>query len=165
MRSPSYSPILTIVSTWDHSVILCSTNLECDQEEQAVNQDTPNSNVRSNACWQGVCVHHDGSIPVKSDKCPGQWPRHNWDMDKARENLVAEVERGEIEKVENQHDLSPHEVATDEKHNERELQEVVEDEVASNSGGSVDIVCVGREQMPDIANLKDEEQDPKDHGQ
>jgi hypothetical protein len=63
-------------------------------------------------------------------------------MDKAWEDLVTKIERGKIEEIENQHNLSPDEVATDEKHDERKLEKVVEYEVTSHSSGSIDIVRI-----------------------
>lgn len=49
--------------------------------------------------------HHDGSIPVDRDKCPCQRARHSGQVDKPRVAVVAEVERSEVDKVEDQDDL------------------------------------------------------------
>lgn len=55
---------------------------------------------------------------------------------------MAEVERGQVDEVENENDLSPVEVRADKQHDKSEVEEVVEDEVASNAGSSVDNVRV-----------------------
>jgi hypothetical protein len=51
-------------------------------------------------------------------------------------------------------------VSTDEEHNEREVQQVVEDEVASDTCCGVHVVDIFGEKVPDISDLEDEEQDP-----
>ena len=74
---------------------------------------------------------------------------------------MAEIQARQVEEVDDQDDLRPDEVAADEEHDEGELKEVVEDEVGSNGCGGVDVVSVGGEQVPDIADLEDEQEDPK----
>jgi len=142
-----------------HGVVLV-----CDEEEQSIYQNTPNRNIGQNAGWQSIGINCDGSIPVQSNKCPCQWSRNNWDMDESRVRVVAEVERGEVEEVDGQDDLSPDVVAADEQHDERELEEVVDDEVASNTSCCVDIVGVRGEKVPDVSDLQEEEEDPVDRG-
>ena len=83
-------------------------------------------------------------------------------MDEAWGGWVAEVQARQVEEVDDQDDLGPDEVAADEEHDEGELKEVVEDEVGSNRGGGVDVVSVGGEEVPDIADLEDEQEDPKE---
>lgn len=53
-------------------------------------------------------------------------------MDKARRGRVAEIERRQVEEVDDQNQLSPDEVGSDEEHDECEMEEVVEDEVAAH---------------------------------
>jgi hypothetical protein len=43
---------------------------------------------------------------------------------------VAEVERGQVEEVDDQDELGPYEVGSDEEHDEAEVEEIVRDEVA-----------------------------------
>ena len=107
----------------------------------------------------------NGAIPVQSHKCPRQRPRYHWDMDESWVCVVAEVEGGKVEEVDNQDDFSPDVVTTDEEHDERELEEVIDYEMASNTGSCIDIVGVGGEEVPDISNLQDEENDPWGLGQ
>jgi hypothetical protein len=102
----------------------------------------------------------DGAIPVQSNECPRQWPRNNWDVNESWVSVVAEVEGGQVEKVDDQDDFSPVVVATDEQHDERKLEEVVDYEVASDTSGCVDIVGIGGEKVPDVSNLEDEEDNP-----
>jgi len=77
---------------------------------------------------------------------------------------VPEVEGGQIEEVDNEDQLSPNIVTTNEQHDEGKEQEVADDEVASYTGGSVDIVGIGGEEGPDISDLKNEENNPVNGG-
>lgn len=106
-------------------------------------------------------IDRDGTVPVQSNECPGQWPRNSWDMDESRVGVVAEVEGGQIEEVDNQDELSPEEMAADKQHDKPKLEQVVDYEMASNTSGCIDIVRVGGEQVPDISELEDIEDNPK----
>ena len=81
-------------------------------------------------------------------------------MDESWVSVVAEVERGKVEKVDDQDDLSPDVVAANKQHYKCELEEVVNYEMASNTSGCVDIIGVGGEKVPHISDLQDEEDDP-----
>ena len=52
-------------------------------------------------------------------------------------------------------------MATDEEHDPGELQKIVEDEVASYAGGSLDVITVLREEVPHVADLGEEESKPR----
>jgi len=77
---------------------------------------------------------------------------------------VAEVEGGQIEEVDNQNDLGPNEVGANEEHDEREMQEVVENEMASNTSSSLNVGIVTREEVPCVTNLKEEKSEPIKRG-
>lgn len=74
--------------------------------------------------------------------------------------VVAEVENGQVEEVDDQNNLRPDEVTANEEHDPSELQEVVEDEMAPDSSGCLDMVAVLGEEVPDVAELGDEEEEP-----
>lgn len=42
---------------------------------------------------------HDGAIPVDGDKGPGQRTRGDWRMNEARVGVVAEIQRAEVEEI------------------------------------------------------------------
>jgi hypothetical protein len=92
-----------------------------------------------------VCVDSNSAIPVQSDECPGQRSSDSWDMDKSRVSVVAEIEEGQVEEVDNQDDLSPDEVRTDKQHDEGKLKEIVENKVVSNVGCCSDMVDIAGE--------------------
>lgn len=59
-------------------------------------------------------VDCNSAVPVQSNKCPRQWPRNNWNVDKSWVGVVAEVEGGQVEEVDNEDQLSPTKVTADE---------------------------------------------------
>lgn len=90
-------------------------------------------------------VDSNGTVPVKSNKCPSQRSGNDWDVDESCVGVMAEVEGRQVEEVDNQDNLSPDEVPTDEEHNECEVQQVVENEMASNTRCGVYVVDIGGE--------------------
>lgn len=71
---------------------------------------------------------------------------------------MTEVERRKVEKIDDQYDLSPYEVRSNEQHDECKLEEVVDNEMTSDWCCGVDMFNLVAEQMKDISNLKDEEE-------
>jgi len=78
-------------------------------------------------------------------------------MYEPRMGVVPEIETGKIEEVDDEDELCPDEVGTDKKHDECEVEKVVDYEVRTNSSGSIDIVHVSREERPNVARLANEE--------
>ena len=74
---------------------------------------------------------------------------------------MAEIERRKVEEVDDEDQFGPNEMSTNEEHDKRELQKVVEYEVASNTSRSLDISGVIREQMPKVSDLEEEESQPR----
>ena len=136
------------------------TDLVCHEEEKSIGQDTPDEEVRNNACYKGMSIDSDSTVPVQSNKSPCQRSRNNGDVDESWVGVVAEVERGQVEEVDNQDQFSPDIVTADEEHDECKEEEVVDDEVASYTSGCIDIVGIGGEEGPDISDLRDEEKEP-----
>lgn len=132
------------------------------KEEESVTKDGPDEDVTKDAGNKALLVgHHDGSVPVNGNKGPGKRARNDWSVDEARVRVVAEVERGEVDEVGNENHLSPSKVRADKEHDKGKVEEVVEDEVATNTGRGVDGVSVFGEEVQDVAKLKGEEEDPR----
>jgi hypothetical protein len=104
--------------------------------------------------------HHDGTIPVDGHKGPSQRRRHDGRMDEAWVGVVAEVQERQVEEVEHQEELGPVKVGSDKEHDEAEMEQVVQDEVAANAGGGVNDIAVGREEVADVTCLENEKDDP-----
>lgn len=81
-------------------------------------------------------------------------------MDEARVRAVAEVQRREVDEVEQQHHLGPGEVRMHEQPHETRVQQVVDDEVAAHRARRVDVLELAGEEVPDVDGLEDEEADP-----
>lgn len=107
---------------------------------------------------------HDGAIPVDRDKGPGEGTRDDRSVNEAGVGVVAEVERAQVEEVDDENELSPAKVRADEEHDKGEVEEVVGDEVRADAGSSIDMVGVRGEEVSDVAGLEDEEDDPVDVG-
>ena len=106
-------------------------------------------------------IGSDCTVPVKSNECPSQRSGNNWNVDESCVGIMAEVEGRQVEEIDNQNDFSPDEVSTNEEHNESEVQQVVEDEVASDTRCSENVVGILGEQVPNISDLEEEESDPE----
>ena len=104
---------------------------------------------------------HQGAIPVQSDKGPRQGTGHDRRVNEPRIRVVAEIEGGQVEEVENQDHLSPVEVGSDEEHHEGKVEQIVQDEVAADAGGSLNNVGVAREEVADVSSLENEEYNPE----
>jgi len=138
--------------------------LENDQEEESIDQDTPDCNIGQNAGSQMMRIDSNGTVPVKSNKCPSQRSGNDWNVDESCVSVMAEIKGRQVEEVDDQDNLSPDEVPTDEEHNECEVEQVVEDEVASDTCCGVHVVGIFGEKVPDISDLEDEEKNPVDGG-
>jgi hypothetical protein len=81
-------------------------------------------------------------------------------VDGSRIGVVSEVQGREVEEVEYQQQLGPGEIATDEEEDKANVEEIVHNEVATNSGGCVDMVDIAREQVANVADLQEEKDEP-----
>lgn len=136
-----------------------------DDVEAAKDEEGPDEDVAKDAGNQVVRVrHHDGTVPVNGNESPGQRRRDDGSVDEARVRVVAEVERGEVEEVEDDDDLGPGKVRADKEHDKGKVEEVVEDEVATDAGGGVRRLGRLGEEVTNVAGLQHEENDPVDGG-
>jgi len=69
-----------------HGVVLVN-----NEEEQSIDQDTPDGNIGQDTCWETVSIDSNGSIPVQCNKSPSQWSRNGWQMNESWVCIVAEV--------------------------------------------------------------------------
>lgn len=140
-----------------HRVVLVD-----DDEEQPVSQDRPHKDVGKDARHQAVLVrHHDSSIPVDCDERPGQRPRDGGQVDEAGIRVVAEVERREVDEVDDEDNLGPDKVAVDKEQDPRGVEHVVGNEMASHRTGSIDRLDLGREEVGNVSDLEDEDCEPE----
>lgn len=105
-------------------------------------------------------VDHERTVPVDGDKGPCQGSRGNGGVNEARRSVVAEVERRQVEKVEDDDEFGPDEVRAHKEHDKRKVEEVVENKVAADAGCVVDRLLFAGEEVRNVAELEDEENDP-----
>lgn len=130
-------------------------------EETSVNKERPDEDVTEDTGHKVVGVmDHDGSIPVDGDESPSEGRGNDRPVDEARVSVMAEVERRQVEEVDDQDQLGPNEMGADEEHDEGEVQQVVEDEMTPHTGGSLNIVGILGKEMTDVTDLQDEEYNP-----
>lgn len=73
---------------------------------------------------------------------------------------MTEIQRRQVEEVDNQDQFSPVEMSSNEEHNEAKLEKIVEYKVASYACSSIDVGGVVREEVPHVCDLEDEEGEP-----
>jgi len=81
-------------------------------------------------------------------------------MDCSSVGVVAEVKGGKVEEINDKDDFRPEEVTTNEEHDPAELEEIVEDEVASNTGSGLNMIAILGEEVPHVSDLGKEESEP-----
>jgi len=138
-----------------HGIVLVD-----DEEEHSIDQNTPDGNIGEDTRDRTSCVDSDSTIPVQGDESPSQWSRNSGDVNQTGMGRVAEVQEGQIEEVEDQDDLSPDKVSSNEEHDECELKEVIEDEVGTNSSSSLDMGGGIGEEVPHVCDLEEEQSEP-----
>lgn len=139
-----------------HGVILVD-----DDEESTVGKDRPDEDVGEDPSNQTRwVVDHDGAVPVDGHKRPGKGSRHGRRVDEPGVGVVAEVEGREVGEVEKQENLGPSEVVGNEEQDKAEVEEVVDDEVASHGTRGVDGLDIARKEVADIADLEDKDSEP-----
>ena len=70
-------------------------------------------------------MNSSGSTPENGNVVPSIWCRYDGDVNEEWRLGVTEVERGQVEQVENQEDLSYPEETSHPQHDEAKLEEVV----------------------------------------
>ena len=128
------------------------TYLVDNNEEHSVDQDRPDEDVGKDASNKAMLGRdHDGTVPVQSNEGPGKGTRDSWHVDALGVRIMAEVQRREVEEVDDQQDLGPDEVRANEEHDPAKVKQVVEDEVATDRGGRVDRGGIAGEEVTDVA--------------
>ena len=134
--------------------------LEHGHEEHPKQQERPDEHICHDPCRQAMRVYHRSPAPEQRDEIPGQWSRDHGDVDKVRSGWMTEVDGDQVEEVEHKHELSGPEVGADPEEKKGRLQYIVDNEMASDVGSSVNPLGVVRKEMPDVADLKDKKRNP-----
>lgn len=119
--------------------------LVCNDIEQTIDEDRPDEDVAKDTSHQRSRMSdHNGTIPVDGHESPCKWSRHNSLMDEPSIARVAEIERRQVGEVEDEEELGPAKVTSHKQHDEGEVKQIVQNEMASHSSGSVERVGIAR---------------------
>jgi hypothetical protein len=128
--------------------------------EQADGSNHPDKDVGDNSTGQVMAMCCNCAIPEERRHCPSQRTRDGRKMHESGEPLVAPVGRELVEQVGNQDHLGTPEVVAGPKEDPGKNEEVVQDEVSRDVGSRSDDCDILREQVPNVAELREEQQDP-----
>lgn len=136
-------------------IVLSEDDMARSEEEH-----DPDEDVGDDPSGQAVAVHGDGTVPEDGRQRPRVGAGDGREMHKGGQARVAPVAGVLVDEVGGQDDLGAPEVVTDPQHDPGEDEEVVEDEMGRHVGGGRHQGGVLGEEMPDIAQLGQEEEEP-----
>lgn len=137
------------------------TYLEGEDIEETVTENRPDEDIGEDASDKTSLVRdHDSSVPIYRHKGPRQRARDGRQMDESGIHVVAEVERREVDEVDDQHNLGQDKVRADEQHHPGEVKQVIDNEVASHRACRIDCLDFGGEEVADVSELQDENDKP-----
>lgn len=128
---------------------------------QSDDQDHPNEDVSHDAAGQVVAVDRDSPIPEQRCQSPGIGARDGRQVHKGRQTAVTPVGDELVDEVGDEDDLGTPEVVAGPQQDPGEDEEVVQDEVGGYVGGGGNQGRVLGEEVPDIAKLGEEQDDPE----
>jgi hypothetical protein len=129
---------------------------------QTDEQDHPDKDVRHDPTGQIVTVNSNGAIPEQRHQSPSVRSGDGRKVHESGQSPVSPICNGHIDEVDGENDLSPPEVVTSPQQDPDNGEDVVEDEVSSDVSGSRHDSGVLVEQVPNIAELGEEQKDPGD---
>jgi len=122
----------------------------------------PNKHVRDDPRRETVTPDRDGTVPEERGQRPRVGSGDRGEMDKRRQGTMDPVRGGLAEEVCGQDDFGSPEVVPHPEQDPREDEEVVQDEVARDAAGCVHQRCIPGKEMPDVGELREQEEDPFD---
>lgn len=129
---------------------------------QTNEQDHPDEDVSHDPTGQIVTVNSNSAIPEQRRQSPSVRSRDGRQVHESGKSPVSPVCNGLVDEVDDENDLSPPEVVTSPQQDPDNEEDVVEDEMGSDVSSSRHDSGVLVEQVPDIAELGEEQKDPGD---
>ena len=111
-----------------------------------------------------MCVDSGSANSEQQNIVESQRAGNDGDVDESGSSRVLEVLGREVEEVDDEQHLGKPEVAAAPEVDEAEPEQVVEDEVRANIGGSLDVNLILRVQVPAVTDLQDEQDNHVDRG-
>jgi hypothetical protein len=109
-----------------------------DNIKQSHDQDNPNEDIGDNSSGQVMAMHGDSTVPEQCCQCPGIGTCNSWEMDECWQTAVAPVGYPLVDEMENEDDLGTPEVIAGPEQDPDEEEEVVQDKMGGDVGGSCD---------------------------
>lgn len=123
-------------------------------------KDHPDEDIGDDPRRQIMSMHRHCSIPEESRNCPRIGTGKYWKMDEGRGPQVSPVGSRQAEHLGYEDDLRRPEVVAHPQHDESKDKQIVQDEVTGHIGRGRDEGGVPGEKVPDIADLREQQQDP-----
>lgn len=128
--------------------------------EQSHGSNHPDEDISHDTTGQVMAVCRNRPIPEERRHCPGQRTCDSRQMHESGESLVSPVGGELVEQVSNQDHLGAPEVVAGPEEDPGKDEEVVQDEVGRDVGSGSDDRDILGEQVPDVAELREKEQNP-----
>lgn len=128
---------------------------------QPNHENHPDEHIGHQATGQIVAVDGDGTVPEQRGQRPGIGTGDSGEMHKSGQTAVTPVCDGLVKKVGDENDLSTPEVVASPQQDPGKGEQVVQDEVGGYVGGGSHQGRVLGEQVPYIAQLGKQQEDPR----
>lgn len=123
-------------------------------------KDHPDEDVGDNPRGQAAGMRRNRAVPEQGRQRPGMGTCNGREVDKGRGSQMHPVRGRLAEEVDDEDDLGGPEVAAHPQHDKGKDEQVVQDEMGGDIGGSGDQDGVPGEEVPQIADLGEQQQDP-----
>lgn len=124
------------------------------------NKDHPDEDIGNNPRGKVVGMGRNRAVPEQSRQRPGIGTRNGREMDKGRGSQMRPVSGRLAEDVDDEDDLGGPEVVAHPQHDKGEDEQVIQDEMGGYIGGCGDQDGILGEEVPQIADLGEQQQDP-----
>lgn len=128
--------------------------------ELSEDKDHPDEDIGHESCCETVATHSDSTVPEQRRDRPCIRACDSRQMHEGRESRVSPVGNRLVQEVRDQNDLRTPEMVANPEQNPGKDEQVVENEVSSDIGGCSHQSRLLGEEMPDIAQLGQQKQDP-----
>ena len=131
--------------------------------EETNEQEDPDEDVGHDAARQIVAMNGDGSVPEQCGQGPGVGSGDGRQVHKGWETAMTPVGDALVDEVGHEDDLGTPEVVTSPEQDPGKGEQVVQDEMGGYIGSRRHDGGVFVEEMPDIAHLGENQEDPREH--
>lgn len=124
-------------------------------------QNHPDEDISHDPRGQSITMNGHGAVPEQGRQRPGIRPSHSRQMDESRKTPITPVGDILVDEMGGEDDLRAPEMVADPEEDPREHKQVIQDEMAGYVSGGGDQDRIFGEEMDDVADLGEEEEDPR----